>query len=160
MKWQGRRQSSNVDDRRGQRVRGGARSAGMGGLLLTVFSRGSGKTKLMLIAAGIIAMMVFKVSPLTLLSFVSGGSSQPTVQQVTPAPNDEMRAYLSTMKADNEDVWSRIFQQYGKQYQPAKLVIYSDKTVMPGGLADARTGPFYPCRPTKPSTSILISSMK
>lgn len=115
----------------------------MGALLFAVFSRGSGKTKLAIIAGAIIAMLVFKVSPLTLLSFVSGGSSQPSVEQVTPAPDDEMRAYLSTMKADNEDVWARIFQQHGKQYRPSKLVIYTDKTVMPGGLADAHTGPFY-----------------
>jgi hypothetical protein len=47
------------------------------------------------------------------------------------------------MLADNEDVWSRIFQAQGRQYRPAKLVIYSEKTIMPGGLADARMGPFY-----------------
>ena len=63
--------------------------------------------------------------------------------QVAPAPDDEMGAYLATMKADNEDVWSRIFKAEGKTYQPAKLVIYSEKTIMPGGLADSRLGPFY-----------------
>ncbi len=143
MKWKNRRRSTNVEDRRGQRVSGGVRGAGMGGILFTLFARGSLRTKMMLIGAAVVAMFVFQISPQTLLSVVGGGGSQPTVTRVAPAPNDEMLAYLSTMKADNEDVWTRIFQQYGKTYQPSHLVIYSDKTVMPGGLADSRMGPFY-----------------
>jgi predicted metalloprotease len=102
--------------------------------------RGSPRTKLMVIVGAIIAVSVFKISPLALL----GGGSGPTqVVQEAPAPNDEMQAFLATMKADNEDVWTDIFRANGHTYQPAQLVIYSDKTVMPGGLADSRMGPFY-----------------
>ncbi len=115
----------------------------MGGLLFSLLARGSAKTKLMILGAAVVAMFVFKISPMTLMSLVTGGSTQPSVTQVAPAPDDEMRAFLSTLKADNEDVWSRLFQIHGQVYRPAKLVIYSDKTVMPGGLADARMGPFY-----------------
>ncbi len=146
MKWKDRRRSSNVEDRRGQRVSGGARGvrgAGMGGVLFTLFARGSAKTKLVLIGVALVAIFVFKISPQSLLGIVGGEGVQPSVTQVAPAPNDEMRAYLATMKADNEDVWTRIFQSNGKTYQPAKLVIYSDRTTMPGGLADSRMGPFY-----------------
>ncbi len=143
MKWQGRRRSSNVDDRRGQRVSGGVRGPAMGGLVMALLTRGSAKTKLMIVVAALVAMFVFKISPQSLMTLVTGGSTQPTVTQVAPAPDDEMRAYLATMKADNEDVWTRLFRGLGKEYRPAKLVIYSDKTVMPGGLADARMGPFY-----------------
>jgi len=143
MKWKDRRRSTNVEDRRGQRVSGGARGAGLGGILFAIFARGSMKTKMTLIGVALAAMFVFQISPQTLMNVVGGGSSQPSVVQEAPAPNDEMRAYLSTMKADNEDVWTRIFRNYGTTYKPAKLVIYSDKTVMPGGVADARMGPFY-----------------
>jgi predicted metalloprotease len=124
-------------------VTGGARGAGLGGVLFAIFARGSAKTKLMLIGAAVVAMFIFKLSPQALMNVVGGGTSQPSVTQDAPAPNDEMRAYLATMKADNEDIWTEIFRQYGRSYQPAKLVIYSDKTVMPGGVADARMGPFY-----------------
>ncbi len=115
----------------------------MGGLVMALLTRGSAKTKLMIVGAALVAMFVFKISPQSLMTLVTGGSTQPTVTQVAPAPDDEMRAYLATMKADNEDVWTRLFRGLGKEYRPAKLVIYSDKTVMPGGLADARMGPFY-----------------
>lgn len=115
----------------------------MGGLLLSFFTRGSGKTKLLLIGAAVVGMFVFKISPLSMLSFVSGGPGPQRVAPVAPGPNDEMLAFLETIKADNEDVWAQLFRQFGKEYRPAKMVIYSDKTVMPGGVADARMGPFY-----------------
>jgi predicted metalloprotease len=112
----------------------------MGGLVLSLLMRGSPRTKLLVIVGAVIAMAVFKINPLTLLG---GGTGQPQVTRVADAPDDEMRAFLSTLKADNEDVWARIFQLHGHTYRPAHLVIYNDKTVMPGGIADARMGPFY-----------------
>lgn len=148
MRWEGRRRSTNVEDRRGQRVSGGGGTGrtGIGSVLFTLFTlfaRSSAKTKMIIVIGAIAAIFLFGISPQTILSFVAGGSSQPIVTQDNPAPDDEMRAYMETMKGDNEDVWTQVFQNYGKQYQPAKLVIYSDKTVMPGGVADARMGPFY-----------------
>jgi predicted metalloprotease len=115
----------------------------VGGLLFTLLARSSAKTKLMILGAVVVAMFVFKVNPLTLMTLMTGGSTQPSVTQVAPAPDDEMRAFLATMKADNEDVWSQLFQDHGQVYQPAQLVIYNDRTPIPGGLADARMGPFY-----------------
>jgi predicted metalloprotease len=115
----------------------------MGGLLFSFLARTSGRTKLVIVGLAVVAMFVFRISPLSLMTLVTGGSSQPSVTQVAPAPDDELRAFLETLKADNEDVWTRIFRSRGLEYRPAKLVIYSDRTVMPGGLADARVGPFY-----------------
>ncbi len=143
MKWKNRRRSSHVEDRRGQRLSSGRRGPNMAGVILPLLMRASGRTKLMLIGAALVAMFVFNISPQSMLGVVGGGSGQPTTTQVSSAPNDEMAAFLSTMKADNEDVWTAIFQQNGKHFQPSQLVIYNDKTVMPGGVADARMGPFY-----------------
>lgn len=140
MKWSGRRRSDNVEDRRGQRLSGGSSGAGLGGVLFTLLSRGSPRTKVIVVLAALVAMFVFKVDPLTLLG---GGGGAPTTTQVAPAPNDEMQAFLSTLKADNEDVWTQIFAAHERSYQPSKLVIYDEKTTMPGGVADARMGPFY-----------------
>jgi len=125
-------------------VRGGSRRpSAMGGMLLTFFLRSSIKTKFVLVMVGIVGMFVFGISPMKVLNFVGEGQKEPTVTREAPAPNDEMRAFLSTIKADNEDVWARLFGEQGETYRPAKMVIYSDKTVMPGGLADSRMGPFY-----------------
>ncbi len=54
-----------------------------------------------------------------------------------------MKAYLSTMKHDNEAVWQKILAAEGIQYRPAKMVIYTERTRTAGGIADARMGPFY-----------------
>ena len=141
MKWQDRRRSSHVEDRRGQRVAGGSSRAGGGaGLIFALLARSSPRARVVIILAAFVAMFVFKVSPLALLG---GGSGTPATVQEAPAPDDELAAFLATMKADNEDVWTRIFAARGQTYRPAELVIYSDRTPMPGGLADSRMGPFY-----------------
>ena len=75
MKWKDRRRSTNVEDRRGQRVTGGVRGAGLGGVLFAVFARGSLKTKSILIGAAIAAMFVFGISPQTLLSLVGAAAA-------------------------------------------------------------------------------------
>ncbi|MBK1792628.1 KPN_02809 family neutral zinc metallopeptidase [Persicirhabdus sediminis] len=143
MKWKGRRRSSHVEDRRGQQVTGSSSSRAGAGLLLGLFMRAGGKTKILIVVGALVAIFVFKINPQTLLQFASSGGSAPQVSQVSEAPNDEMRAYLETIKADNEDVWAKIFQADGKVYKPSKMVIYHDKTPIPGGLADSRMGPFY-----------------
>ena len=76
----------------------------------------------------------------------SSGGRQQLVQQedYTPsAKEQEMLEYLSTLKADNETIWQEILSAEGKQYRPAKMVIYRGKTNTPGGIADAEMGPFY-----------------
>ena len=97
MKWQGRRRSSKVEDRRCTRV---SRSGGrVGGVAFTLIRRASGKTRIVVILGAIIACFVFKTSPLQMMGLSSGRSSSQVVQTKGKAPNDEMRAYLETMKA-------------------------------------------------------------
>lgn len=147
MHWKGRRQSSNVEDRRGTTVRGGTGAVGggaLGGLIFALFRRGSGKTKLILIVGVIIACFVFKINPLSPLGFSSGGGgSAQIVKKPGAAPDKETKDYLATMKADNEDIWTKILPQYGIKYRPSKMIIYEERTMTPGGIADARMGPFY-----------------
>ncbi len=61
----------------------------------------------------------------------------------TADPNDEVGAFVRTLKADTEEVWGEVFADYGKQYKPARLVLFSGQTRYPGGVASAATGPFY-----------------
>jgi len=143
MKWQGRRQSQNVEDRRGTTVRGGAgRTGAVGSILFALFRKGSGKVRVLLILGVIVAAVVFKQNPLNLLGLSGQGGSQ-VVATGGPPPDPVMRDYLATMLGDNETVWQEIMQNEGLSYRPAQMIIYTGRTNTPGGIADARMGPFY-----------------
>jgi predicted metalloprotease len=143
MRWKGRRQSENVEDRRGTTVRGGgAGSSAIGAILFGLLRRGSMKTKMLIIVGVILACFVFKMNPLTLLGLSSGGGGQ-VVQTGGPPPDPEMLAYLRTIKGDNEDVWAKVLAENKIRYRPAKMIVYTGRTTTPGGIADARSGPFY-----------------
>ncbi|MEZ5605486.1 MAG: neutral zinc metallopeptidase [Burkholderiaceae bacterium] len=128
MRWQGERESSNVEDRRGM----GGRRAGFG---------------LGTIVIAVIAAWLFGVDPRMIMGVLEGvdtmtGSS--TQQQgPAPAPTDETGRFVSVVLASTEDVWSQIFQQAGRAYQPPKLVLYSGRIDTACGLGAAASGPFY-----------------
>lgn len=146
MRWKNRRQSSNVEDRRGTTTRsGGSPVAGgaLGSILFSLFRRGSGKTKLILVVGVIIACFVFKMNPLSLLGFSSGGGDRQTVQSGGPPPDPRVKEYFAKLKGTNEDIWQKILPEYNLQYRPSKMVIYTTRTHTAGGIADARMGPFY-----------------
>src|SRR5688572_12603398 len=102
MKWQGRRQSSNVDDQRGFGGRGG----GGGGLL----AKGGIGTVLIII---VISVILGK-NPLTLLqdAGVSQNSIDVPQEQTAPPENDEQAQFVSVVLAETEDVWNSLLQDY------------------------------------------------
>lgn len=146
MRWRGRRQSSNVEDRRGQSTGGFSRA---GGVRLPI-GRGGGKPSLLLliVIGGVLWMM--GVSPSTILSMLLGG---PVVTQSSMEPsstsgqsssaNDEMAAFVKVVLAETEDVWGQIFQKAGQRYPEPTLVLFSDQVRSACGLASSATGPFY-----------------
>ena len=148
MRWKGRRQSSKVEDRRGTTVRGGGgpvMGGALGSILFSLFRRGSGKTRLVLIVGIIIACFVFKINPLNLLGLSSGGggSQGQVVQKGGPPPDPAVKEYFAKLKGTNEDIWQKVLPQYGIQYRASNMVIYTERTHTAGGIADARMGPFY-----------------
>jgi predicted metalloprotease len=123
MRWQGRRQSRNVEDRRnvGQQVV-------VGGGLLTL------------------AIMVAAMAFPDLVPVLRLFEGPPVAKQAAPAKpiNDEMGAFLRTIVADNEDVWAKLFPpSFGRNFKPAKLVIFTARVQSRCGIADAGAGPFY-----------------
>ena len=134
MRWEGNRESSNVEDRRGDPGGGGF---GMGGR-----SIGIGAVVLALVGWG-----VFGINPLTTLSVLSGGGAPPPQQQQAPAHappgNDEGAAFVSTVLASTEDVWNQVFQQAGARYAQPRLVLYRGVTPTACGMGQAAMGPFY-----------------
>jgi uncharacterized protein len=128
MKWQGRRESSNVEDRRGM-IPGGRMAIGGGATLI-----------ILLVA------MLFGVDPRVLLQQLAGGqaTSLSTEQQPTAPPADDPQAkFVSVILAETEDVWRQEFQKMGEQYVEPHLVLFSDRVESACGLAGAAVGPFY-----------------
>lgn len=130
MKWQGRRQSNNVEDRRGM-------SSG-------------GKT---LVGGGIIGIIIL------LVNIFGGENAQfitPVLEQMQGSqPNqteaaaplskedEEMGNFVRVNLADNEDIWSKIFAENGMTYKNPKLVLFRGSVETACGGATSASGPFY-----------------
>eukprot|EP01036_Dinobryon_divergens_P040492 gene40492-53546_t len=136
MRWQGNRESDNVEDVRGESGGGGGGGFGIGGR-----SVGLGT-----VAIAVVAGWIFGINPLTVLSLLSGGGGAPT-QQSAPAakpPADDQEAkFMSAVLADTEDTWSAIFQENSATYQRPKLVLFRGSWPTACGTGQAAMGPFY-----------------
>ncbi|CDG47696.1 KPN_02809 family neutral zinc metallopeptidase [Serratia symbiotica] len=132
MRWQGRRESDNVEDRRGQSSDLGAG----GGFRVPV--GGKGGIAILVVVAGYYGI---DLSPL-----LNGGDgvaySQPQSTNISPKDN-ELAKFTSVVLASTEDNWNEVFQRMGKIYQPPKLVMYRGVTRTRCGTGQAAMGPFY-----------------
>jgi len=137
MKWEGNRQSDNVEDARGSGG-GGGRGFPIGG------GRGIG---LGTIAIALVAGWVFGINPLTVLGLLSGGGGPAPVQQQAPAgkppADDQMARFVSTVLADTEDVWREQFKALGGTYREPKLRLFRGSEPTACGTGQAAMGPFY-----------------
>lgn len=129
MKWQGRRQSSNVDDQRGS----GGRSGGGGGLLA---KGGIGTVIIVLVISVILGK-----NPLTLLqdAGISQNSIEVPQEQTAPPENDPQAQFVSVVLAETEDVWNSLLQDY----REPTLVLFRGNVDSGCGSATSSTGPFY-----------------
>ena len=132
MRWEGNRQSDNVEDRR---AGGGGGGFGFGGK-----SIGIGTIVIALLAWG-----VFGINPLTTIGVLGGAGSQvsqPAPGQAPPA-NDQAAAFVSTVLASTEDAWTQIFRLGGAQYREPRLVLFRGATRTACGMGQSAMGPFY-----------------
>ena len=133
MRWEGERQSDNVEDRRASG--GGGGGFGIGGR-----SIGIGTIVIALLAWG-----VFGINPLTTIGMLGGGGS-PQVQQTPaqkPPASDQGAAFVSTVLASTEDAWNEVFKEGGAQYRAPKLVLFRGLTPTACGTGQSAMGPFY-----------------
>jgi predicted metalloprotease len=125
MRWEGRRESQNIEDRRGMRF-GRAGGIGLGTIVLA------------LVAA------YFGVDPSVVLQ-----GTQPSQQQAEQVPYNEspeeahLRKFVSVVVAETEDVWGAIFSAAGRTYEQPTLVLFSGAVQSACGFAQAAVGPFY-----------------
>ncbi|MEL6643679.1 MAG: neutral zinc metallopeptidase [Pseudomonadota bacterium] len=126
MKWQGRRGSRNIEDRRRS---GGGRAAagGIGGIGLLA----------------ILAVGYFLGVDVTPFLQQGGAPFESPSSEITEA--DERAAqFVSVALADTEEIWADVFErQLGRTYEPVTLVLFKGVTQSPCGNASGATGPFY-----------------
>ena len=143
MKWDGQRESSQIEDRRGSG--GGGRGGGgnrVGG------GRGVG---LGTIAVALVAGWIFGINPGTIIGVLGGleGAAPGATQQAPApgatrsAPQDENARFVSTVLASTEDIWQETFQASGRDYRKPVLVLYRGSTRSACGTGQAAMGPFY-----------------
>jgi len=128
MEWRGRRESSNIEDRRGG---GGGmiRPAGFGGIGLVVV---------------VLIGMFFGVDLTPILG--TGGGGTVATNEAPAGPNaidDDQERFVATVLGQTEDVWGKRFKAAGLQYQQPKLVLFSGQTSSACGFAQSAMGPFY-----------------
>ena len=127
MRWEGGRRSDNIEDRRGISVgKKGLAGGGIGAIVLALVA------------------MYFGVDPSVVLNQAGNLAPPQTEQQVTFSPEEEkLKAFVSVVLADTEDVWGTLFSGSGQAYQQPKLVLFSGAVESACGFAEAAMGPFY-----------------
>ncbi|MDH2894850.1 MULTISPECIES: KPN_02809 family neutral zinc metallopeptidase [Rahnella] len=138
MRWQGRRESDNVEDRRGQGSNGGG-GLGGGGMRLPI----RGKSGIVIIIVVLVAGYYgIDLTPL-IDGGQSGGMQQQTQSQSISPKDDEQAKFTSVILASTEDTWKEIFQKQGMTYREPKLVMYRGATRTGCGTGQSVMGPFY-----------------
>ena len=126
MRYKGRRQSTNVEDRRG--VSSGKKVLG-GGIGIIVIA---------------IIVWILGGDPMQVLQLSDmGDQSTGQVQTGTVSEDDTMAVFVSVVLADTEEVWEEIFRKSGQTYKKPNLVLYSSSVQSACGYSSAATGPFY-----------------
>lgn len=131
MKWKGRRQSDNVEDRRG--MSGGGKVVAGGGAIAIVFF--------------LLKMFMPDSAPLidTIQTQVQQSqTAAPSTQRELTTKEIEMGEFVSTVFADTEDIWTKIFQENNLGvYKQPKMVLFSGAVETACGGASSASGPFY-----------------
>jgi uncharacterized protein len=146
MRWQGERESDNVEDQRGS----GGGSGGRGSPRPLMASGGIGTLILVVI------VVLMGGDPKILLKFLGnagGGGGAPVnvprgaeegggPRALNPR-EEELKKFVGVVLADTEDVWNKLFEELGQRYEEPKLVLFSGEVQSACGFAEAAMGPFY-----------------
>ena len=128
MKWKGRSQSTNVEDRRGRGGMGTVGIAGGGiGLVIVIIMTllGGGNTS-------------------DILNNIQGtGTTSQDVPYEETEQEKELADFVSVVLADTETVWTDLFEQQGRDYQEPAMVLYNNQVQSACGTAGSSVGPFY-----------------
>ncbi|MBQ8968414.1 MAG: neutral zinc metallopeptidase [Bacteroidaceae bacterium] len=133
MRLDGRRESSNVEDRRGM---GGGAKAGIGGLAGVIII-----ALVTLLNGGGLGDVVSNVMQSGIVTQVQ--EEQPDGQREFTPEEEELARFSRQVLASTEDVWTEVFRQMGKTYTPPTLVLFTNSVSSACGEASSSVGPFY-----------------
>jgi len=126
MRWLGRRQSENIEDRRGMRVSRGMVGGGIGTLAVVLLA------------------LYFGVDPSVVMQGVGTQSVQTTEEPYAESPNEaEWRQQIAVALAETENAWNAEFKTLGGDYREPTLVLFNGAVESGCGFAQAAVGPFY-----------------
>ena len=125
MRLEGRRESTNVEDRRGKKTVAAAGGIGIGGILIYLLISFLGG------------------DPSQVMENLPQGNTTEVVEQDYSEVDVELMTFCKRILAGTEDVWDREFKKMGRTYQPPKMVIFSDAVNSACGNATSASGPFY-----------------
>ncbi|MES3004371.1 MAG: neutral zinc metallopeptidase [Pseudomonadota bacterium] len=135
MRWEGNRESSNVEDAR-DGGGGGGGGFGLGGRSIGIGT----------IVIALVGGAIFGINPLTILGVLTGGGGPAPTQQApahAPPSDDKGAKFVSVVLANTEDVWTQVFQAGNATYHAPKLVLFRGATQTGCGQGQAAMGPFY-----------------
>jgi predicted metalloprotease len=127
MRWEGRRQSDNIEDRRGMRIsRGGLVGGGLGTLAIALL------------------VMFLGGDPTAVLQQAGDAPVQTTNEPYVESPEEsEWRQQTAVVLAETEDAWNQIISGLGGEYREPTLVFFTDAVQSACGTAESAVGPFY-----------------
>lgn len=124
MRWKGRKESSNVEDRRGISPRGM-----VGGGIGTI--------------AIVLVVLLLGGDPTSILQNVQVDNQTTNSNYTESAQDKELAQFVSVVLAETENVWHQIFKGEGETYREPKLVLFKGKVQSACGIAGSASGPFY-----------------
>ncbi len=127
MKLEGRRESTNVEDRRGKKTAAAAGGIGIGGIIIYL---------LISLLGGDPSQVMEQMGTTNQTEYVDDGTDYSQVDV-------ELMTFCKRILAGTEDVWDKEFKKMGRTYQPPQMVIFSDAVNSGCGNATSASGPFY-----------------
>lgn len=124
MRWKGRKESSNVEDRRGLSAKGIA-GGGIGTIVI------------------VLVVLLLGGDPTSLIQNIQTTDQTTTSNYQETAEEKELAQFVSVILAETETVWHNIFSDLGSNYREPKLVLFSGSVQSACGVAGSSTGPFY-----------------
>ncbi|MFZ2101544.1 MAG: neutral zinc metallopeptidase [Oricola sp.] len=156
MRLEGRRQSTNIEDLRGQRSRSmpggfpGSTRVRVPSSGRTIRTGGGGISGIIMLVVLFFVLRSCGIDPLAILAGGGDGGFGPAIPQTRTSNvptgttrNDATTQFVATILAETEDVWDGIFQANGKTYPKPILVLFEDQVSSACGFASAASGPFY-----------------
>ncbi len=131
MRWDGQRESGNIEDRRGMGPSRSGVGLGVGGIVLVLA-----------------VSFLTGTNPLTLLNLLSGVQEMtappgPDTSGPVGAPSDKLGKFASVVLADTEDTWRTLLPQVGRTYEEPRMVLFTGAVRSACGTASSAVGPFY-----------------